>query len=115
MIVAPISYSNALLKDNPKLVFSKDSGGLTRLHWAAVYGHKDIAELLLAKGAEVNVKNGDGKTPLQLTSGKGYKGGSWIIAPAWRSWIRFVAKRVTSAKQDLGLHGSQTIIFAILW
>ena len=48
-----------LLKDNPELVFSKseDSVGYTPLHWAAYNGHKDVAESLLAKGAEVNAKD----------------------------------------------------------
>jgi cytohesin len=54
----------ALLKDNPKLPFDKDSSGLTRLHWAAVYGHKAIAELLIAKGAEIDAKDNNNWTPL---------------------------------------------------
>ena len=54
----------ALLKDNPDLVFSKDNDGKTPLHLAAVYGHKDVAELLLANKAEVNAKDNDGDTPL---------------------------------------------------
>ena len=36
----------------------------TSLHWAALEGHKEIVELLIAKGADVNVKDGDGETPL---------------------------------------------------
>jgi len=40
-------------------------GGLgTPLHFAADEGHKEIAELLIAKGADVNVKTEDGLTPL---------------------------------------------------
>jgi ankyrin repeat protein len=35
----------ALIKDNPRLVFSEDETGRTPLHWAAVYGHKDVAEV----------------------------------------------------------------------
>jgi cytohesin len=35
----------------------------TPLFRAAYYGHKDIAELLIAKGADVNVKDSEG-TPL---------------------------------------------------
>ena len=38
--------------------------GWTPLHYAVYYGHKEIAELLIAKGADVNVKNEDGETPL---------------------------------------------------
>ena len=35
------------------------------LHWAVEKGHKDIVELLIAKGAEVNATNSYGDTPLQ--------------------------------------------------
>jgi ankyrin repeat protein len=36
------------------------------LHWAAIEGHKEIAELLIAAGADVNAKDDDGYTPLDL-------------------------------------------------
>jgi HEAT repeat protein len=54
----------ALLKDNPDLVSSKDSYGYTPLYYAARYGHKDVAQLLLANHAEVNAKDNYGLTPL---------------------------------------------------
>jgi ankyrin repeat protein len=34
------------------------------LHYAAYYGEKEVAELLIAKGADVNAKDEDGETPL---------------------------------------------------
>jgi cytohesin len=34
------------------------------LHYAAYGGHKEIAELLIAEGADVNAKDEDGVTPL---------------------------------------------------
>ena len=52
----------ALLKDNPDLVFSKDTNGTTPLHWAAINGHKDVASLLLANKAAVNAKDNSGNT-----------------------------------------------------
>ena len=36
----------------------------TPLHYAAANGHKEIAELLITKGADVNAKDEDGGTPL---------------------------------------------------
>ena len=41
-----------------------DGRGGTPLHWAAGEGHKEIAELLIAKGAYVNAKDKSGYTPL---------------------------------------------------
>jgi ankyrin repeat protein len=65
----------ALLKANPNLVFSKDTNGLTPLHFAAANGHKDVAELLLANKAEVdaksNAKTTRGGTPLHLAAMNG--------------------------------------------
>jgi len=63
----------ALLKDNPELVFSKDTNGATSLHAAAAIGHKDVAELLLAHKAEVNAKENDGATPLHVAACEGHK------------------------------------------
>ena len=43
----------------------KDEKGKTPLHNATVLGHKEIGELLITKGADVNVKgNRTGSTPL---------------------------------------------------
>jgi ankyrin repeat protein len=43
---------------------SKKRSGWTPLHRATQRGHKEIAELLIAKGADVNTKDDDGETPL---------------------------------------------------
>src|SRR5436190_1020707 len=56
----------ALLKANPDLVFKRDHADMTPLHFAADEGHKNVAELLLYNKADVNTRNHDGKTPLQL-------------------------------------------------
>ena len=37
---------------------------------AAVRGHKEVVELLIAKGADVNAKRNDGETPLDLAIGR---------------------------------------------
>ena len=38
--------------------------GATALHSAANFGHKEVVELLITKGADVNAKEEDGRTPL---------------------------------------------------
>jgi ankyrin repeat protein len=40
------------------------------LHYAAGRGHRETAELLIAKGADVNAKGADGKTPLDSADGE---------------------------------------------
>ena len=45
-------------------VNARDSGGSTHLHQEAINGHKEIVELLIAEGANVNAKDDDGATPL---------------------------------------------------
>jgi len=62
-----------LLKENPDLVLSKDTPGWTALHYAAYYGRKDVAELLLNKNADVNTKDNQGLTPLHLAAKEGHK------------------------------------------
>ena len=47
-------------------VRKKRSGGWTPLHYAAYGGHKEIAELLIGKGADVNTKDAAGMTPLDF-------------------------------------------------
>ena len=62
-----------LLKGNPDLVFGKDDRGDTALHWAALNGHKDVVELLLANKAELDAKNNSGDTPLHWAAQEGHK------------------------------------------
>jgi len=44
----------------------------TPLHWAAQYGFRRVAEVLVARGAQVNGKDNDGKTPLHHLGFLGY-------------------------------------------
>ena len=49
---------------------AKDNNGETPLHAAALNGHKEIAELLIEKGADLNAKNVVGMTPLHYATTK---------------------------------------------
>ena len=53
---------------------AKNDAGFTPLHHAAVFGRKEIAELLIAEGADVNAKEDEyGITPLHEAAFVGYK------------------------------------------
>jgi uncharacterized protein len=43
------------------------------LHAAAYEGHKELVELLLAHGDDVNARNDASATPLNMALGKGFK------------------------------------------
>ena len=43
---------------------------MTPLHSAVREGHKEVIELLIAKGADVNAKDDDGTTPLDMADDK---------------------------------------------
>ena len=47
--------------------------GITPLQQAARDGHKEIADLLIAEGADVNAKNDYGWTPLHWAASRGHK------------------------------------------
>ncbi len=46
---------------------------------AAWYGHQEVAELLIEKGAEIDAKDNDGKTPLDWAKEKNKKGSDQAI------------------------------------
>ena len=48
---------------------SRDSGGMTALHWAAQYARPRVVELLLARGARVNMQSQQvARTPLHYAA-----------------------------------------------
>jgi ankyrin repeat protein len=56
-----------LLNDDPSVLNAKDEQfGATALHWAALRGHEDVARVLLQRGADPSLKNGNGETALQV-------------------------------------------------
>lgn len=46
--------------------------GMTPLHHAAKEGHAEVIELLISKGAEVNARDNENKTPLKLAVSLGF-------------------------------------------
>jgi hypothetical protein len=58
---------------------ARDSASCTPLLRAAENGHTEVAELLIAAGADVNVKGVMDYTPLRLTANYGYKETSELL------------------------------------
>jgi hypothetical protein len=55
----------ALLKENPELIDTEDSGlGATALHWALLYGKKEVIKVLLAFDPDVNKAEAHGGTTM---------------------------------------------------
>ena len=54
LFAGDLTRDNALLNADPGLIARRDEDGKTPLHWAAENNSKDVAELLIAKGADVN-------------------------------------------------------------
>lgn len=51
----------------------RDDHGFSPLHWAAKRGHAKIVEMLLLRGARVNVTNRGDDTPLHLAAAHGHR------------------------------------------
>src|SRR5688572_6295356 len=63
---AQIERVHGLLETNPQLVLAPGPNDLAPLHLACLYRHEAIAELLIARGADVRAHSGVGDTPLHL-------------------------------------------------
>jgi ankyrin repeat protein/Tol biopolymer transport system component len=61
-----------LLEKDPKLINFKDENGRTPLHWACLGVHKDVAQYLLEKGADVNAKDNNETTAMHSAAAQGH-------------------------------------------
>jgi ankyrin repeat protein len=59
-----LQQATNILHERPELAHERDETGATALHYAAFDGLREIAQLLLDKGAEINSRDGQfGATP----------------------------------------------------
>jgi ankyrin repeat protein len=95
-----------LLQEDPTLVLrAKDACGWTPLHMAAMDGHRELAELLLANGADPNAKDNWGLTPSENALREGHQS----IA----QMIRNSPKRDVPPQSVLGQPGTVRIFDAV--
>ena len=57
-----------LLEADPQLSHATDDDIRTALHYAASYGHDEVATILLNTGAEIDAREEDGETPLHYAA-----------------------------------------------
>ena len=112
----PLHYSNnrevaeLLISSGAKIDLSADRKGRKILHlWAKYpYGKKDMIELLIEKGADLNAKDNEGYTPLDM---------ALLASKNINSSEAFVADRleiVELLKKKGGISGTEdSIIFAV--
>lgn len=62
---------NPHLRDKPQSLDELDDNGKAALHWACQGGNDAVVNLLIGSGANVNVENFDGETPLMSAAGRG--------------------------------------------
>lgn len=83
----------ALLDADSSLAHAPDERGNRPIHWAAMTRQCAVIDELLARGADINARRGDGARPVQLTNGDYH----------YRGW-RDVPKDVTVTPRDVYAH-----------
>lgn len=82
IIAGDLKAVKQFLTNDPNLVSAVDTRGKgicrPALHLAVMYGHSDIVELLLSKGAKANVRNVYGVSALEVAAGRGHAN---VVAP----------------------------------
>jgi RNA polymerase sigma factor (sigma-70 family) len=69
-----------LLDESPELLHAGDKFSNQPIHWAVMSRQLDLIDELLAQGADINARRGDGARPLQLINGDyNYRG--WRDVP----------------------------------
>ena len=61
------------VKENPSIVTDADEEGFTQLHREALAGNLALVNVLLANGADKNVRTKSGKTAADLAENLGWK------------------------------------------
>ncbi|KAL7911329.1 ankyrin repeat-containing domain protein [Trichoderma velutinum] len=71
-LAMPLAVVELFEENEPTLLDARDSDGRTPLSYASQNGHGDIAQFLLAKGAEAESGGNNGQTPLHWAALRGH-------------------------------------------
>jgi ankyrin repeat protein len=82
-----------LLDEDPALLRARDRRANEPIHWAVMTRQLDVIDELIARGADLNVRRGDGALPIHLTNGDYH----------YRGW-RDVPSHVTTTPDDVYRH-----------
>lgn len=73
----------------------RDDHGFSPLHWACREGRSSVVDMLIMRGARINVMNRGDDTPLHLAASHGHRD---IVGKVWKHWgiHTVLLKKVTS-------------------
>ena len=111
-----ISLLDNLLDQNPSIIHKTDKKGRTMLHILSKYSvHIEAANLLLAKGANIDAQDKKGRTPLYLSiKGNNIEFAEFLISNAADINIRRLTKNCESPLQYALLQGSIELVELLL-
>lgn len=100
-----------LLSVSPtQLVSAQDNQGRTALHWAVLNKRFDVADALVAYGANPLAKDKHGKTPMDYADCRVLEDREWrlrtsVIAFYWKSYV----KHIQGQGQPFAIHPTQYV------
>ena len=93
-------------------VNTQNKNGRTALHWATVNVHKDIVELLINEGADVNLKDLAGETPLDWIGASSLLSEEAYLPLLDEGEVETRGKKIKSDKDEIAYllrkHGAKT-------
>lgn len=67
---------NRLIDEGSDLNAKSGNAGFSPLHWAILRDHLDIVDTLVARGADINCKDGSGQSPIEKAA---FAGNGWMV------------------------------------
>lgn len=101
------------IQSNGDLICQVNDMGATGLHLAAEYGHEEIAKVLCEAGADVNLTDTDGETPLIRAAAGGYESLVLMLLKEGSN-IQAQGRRYGTALHGAALHGHVDVVKILL-